>query len=232
MAPLRSTDMACSGPLSSITRVILLHGVWMAGITMQPLARRLRAQGFEPEVLGYRSIAESPRVAIDSLLGTLREGGPAHVVGHSMGGLVALHALRTDPQAPVGRVLCLGSPLCGSAAAERLSGFRLSNLYFGRSRRILVEGCTSWPQEVEVGMIAGSSPHGLGRFFGGFEGEHDGTVAVEETRSPALSDHLVVRTSHMGVLVSREVASQAARFLRDGRFRAQEAGPGPVSPQS
>src|SRR5690554_503549 len=204
---------------ASIPRVILLHGLWMAGVTMQPLARRLRAQGFEPEVLGYRSIAESPGVVIDALLEKLREDGPAHVVGHSMGGLVALHALRTDPQAQVGRVLCLGSPLCGSGAAEKLSGFRLSNLYFGRSRRILVEGCTTWPQGIEVGMIVGSSPHGLGRFFGRFEGEHDGTVAVEETRSPGLSDHLVVRASHMGMLLSREVAAQAVRFLRGGAFQ-------------
>jgi len=202
-----------------IPRVILLHGLWMAGVTMQPLARRMRAQGFEPEVLGYHSIAESPRAAIDALLGKLREGGPAHVVGHSMGGLVALHALRVDPQAPVGRVLCLGSPLCGSGAAEKLSGFRLSNLYFGHSRRILLEGCTTWPQGIEVGMIAGSSPHGLGRFFGRFEGEHDGTVAVEETRAPGLSDHLVVRNSHMGMLLAREVAAQAVRFLRGGAFQ-------------
>ena len=210
--------MSESSHAASIPRVILLHGLWMAGVTMQPLARRLRAQGFEPEVLGYHSIAENPRMAIDSLLANLREGGPAHVVGHSMGGLVALHALRAEPEAPVGRVLCLGSPLCGSGAAEKLSGFRLSNLYFGRSRRILVEGCTTWPQGIEVGMIAGSSPHGLGRFFGRFEGEHDGTVAVEETRSPQLSDHLVVRASHMGMLLSRDVAAQAVRFLRDGCF--------------
>ena len=201
-----------------LRRVILLHGLWMAGVTMRPLARRLRAEGLEPEILGYRTIRESPRAAMDALLERVRHGGAAHVVGHSMGGLVALHALRAEPDALVGRVLCLGSPLCGSGAAEKLSGFRLSNLYFGRSRRILVEGCTTWPQGIEVGMIAGSSPHGLGRFFGRFEGEHDGTVAVDETRAPGLADHLVVRTSHTGLLLSREVAAQAVRFLHNGRF--------------
>lgn len=203
---------------SGIRRVVLLHGIWMAGVTMRPLAQRLRSQGFEPEVLGYRSVAGAPQAAIDRLLACLGQGGPAHVVGHSLGGLVALHALAAQPPPQVGRVLCLGSPLCGSAAAGELAGFRMSGLYFGRSRKLLLEGCSSWPEGVQVGMIAGSAPYGLGRFFGRFEGEHDGTVAVAETRSPALADHLVLPTSHMGLLLSREVAAQAARFLREGRF--------------
>lgn len=202
----------------SIRRVILLHGLWMAGITMWPLARRLREEGFQPEILGYSTIRRSPRAAMGALLERLRAGGAAHVVGHSMGGLVTLHALRAEPDAPVGRVVCLGSPLCGSAAAGELAGFRLSGLYFGRSRKILLEGCDSWPERFEVGMIAGSAPYGLGRFFGRFQGEHDGTVAVAETRAPGLADHRVVRTSHMGLLLSREVAVQAIHFLRGGRF--------------
>jgi len=201
-----------------MSRVVLLHGLWMTGVTTWPLARRLRAQGFAPEVLGYHTIRESPRAAIDRLLERLRDGDPAHVVGHSMGGLIALHALRTDPQAPVGRVLCLGSPLCGSAAAAELSKRRGSQFYFGHSTDILLDGCTTWPQGVGVGMIAGSSPRGLGRYFGRFEGDHDGTVAVEETRAPGLADHVVVRTSHTGLLLSGEVAALAGRFLREGRF--------------
>ena len=203
---------------TEIRRVILLHGLWMAGVTMKPLARRLAREGFEPEILGYRSIGESPRAVMDRLQGRLRDGGAAHLVGHSLGGLVALHALRANPGAPAGRVLCLGSPLCGSAAAERLAGFRLSNLYFGPSRRVLLKGCTELPDGVEVGMIAGNSPRGLGQLFGRFEGEHDGTVAVAETRLPGLVDHLVLRTSHMGMLFSREVARQAGCFLATGRF--------------
>ena len=205
-------------PASAIRRVILLHGLWMVGATMWPLARRLRAQGFEPEIPGYRSISASPQVAIDALLGRLRAGGPAHVVGHSMGGLIALRALAAGPEIPVGRVLCLGSPLCGSAAAAGLSKRSLSRVYFGHSTGILLEGCATAPERVEVGMIAGSAPHGLGRLFGRFEGEHDGTVAVAETRAPWLAGHLVLRTSHMGMLLSREVAAQAGCFLREGRF--------------
>ena len=40
--------------------------------------------------------------------------GPVALVGHSLGGLVALEALRRQPDLPVSRVVCLGSPLRGS----------------------------------------------------------------------------------------------------------------------
>lgn|SRR5690606_20734932 len=204
--------------LPTIRRVVLLHGIWMAGVTMRPLAQRLRAQGFEPEVLGYRSVAAAPQAAIDRLLACLGQGGPAHVVGHSLGGLVALHALGAESPPPVGRVLCLGSPLCGSGAAAGLSKLPLSTLYFGRSAGILLDGCTRWPDRFEVGMIAGTSPRGMGQWFGHFQDAHDGTVAVSETHAPGLADHLVLPVSHIGLVLSREVARQAGRFLATGRF--------------
>jgi hypothetical protein len=62
-------------------------------------------------------------------------------------------------------------------------------------------------------------PHGLGALFAGFSGEHDGTVAVAETRLPGLTDHVVVAASHSGLLFSAAAAQQAIAFLRDGSFR-------------
>src|SRR5690606_37218642 len=215
---------AMSRPPPAIRRVVLLHGIWMAAVSMRPMAGRLRAQGFEPEVLGYRSVAATPQAAIDRLLAHGRRGGPAHVVGHSLGGLIAVQALCVDPHVPVARVLCLGSPLCGSGAAAGLARLPLSRLYFGHSAELLLNGCMTWPDRFEVGMIAGSSPHGMGQWFGRFQGEHDGTVAVAETRTPALADHLVLPVSHMVMVLSREVARQAGRFLATGRF--DRAAPG------
>ena len=49
-------------------------------------------------------------------------------------------------------------------------------------------------------------------------GPGDGTVAVEETRLPGLSDHALVATSHTGLIYSPVVGRMAARFLRQGRF--------------
>lgn len=201
-------------------RVILLHGIWMVGATMRWLAARLRGSGFAPEIFSYHSIVGGPAAALPKLAASLREAGPAHLVGHSLGGLLAVQALGAEAGTlPVGRVVCLGTPLCGSRAAKVLGRNPLTALYMGRSGAILRDGCAHWPPDREVGMVAGRVPHGLGALLAGFDGEHDGTVAVEETRTPGLTDHVLVDASHSGLLLSREAAEQVASFLRDGRFQ-------------
>ena len=67
-------------------------------------------------------------------------------------------------------------------------------------------------------MVAGNLQRGLGGAITRLPGPHDGTVAVEETRVPGLAAHVVVEASHSGLIFSREAASHAARFLREGRF--------------
>jgi hypothetical protein len=102
--------------------------------------------------------------------------------------------------------------------ADTLSRHALLALYLGRSAALLRAGCTTRPGPVEVGMVAGNRPRGLGAFVARFAGPHDGTVSVDETRVPWLSDHVVLDASHSGLLVSAEAARQAIAFLRHGRF--------------
>lgn len=200
-------------------RVVLLHGIWMAGVTMQWFGARLRADGFAPETFGYHSIVGGPDEAVPQLARQLRAGEEADIVAHSLGGLVALQALASEPDLPVRRVVCLGVPLCGSSAASRLAQWPVASLWLGRSAELLQRGCLAWPPRYEVGMVAGTLAHGLGGLLARFEDENDGTVSVEETRSPALADHVTVAASHSGLLFSSEAIAQAAVFLRDGRFR-------------
>ena len=201
------------------SRVVLLHGIWMAGVTMQWFGARLRATGFAPETFGYHSIVGGPDQAVPQLAAQLRAGGEADIVAHSLGGLVALQALAAEPDLPVRRVVCLGVPLCGSSAAAQLARWPVASLWLGRSAGILQDGCAQWPARFQVGMVAGCLPHGLGGLLAQFDGDNDGTVSVEETRSPQLADHVVVEASHSGLLFSAAAIAQAAGFLREGRFR-------------
>src|SRR3546814_3590817 len=73
-------------------RVVLLHGIWMVGATMQWVGARLRAAGFAAETFGYHSIVGGPDEAVPRLAEQLRGGGETDIVAHSLGGLVALQA--------------------------------------------------------------------------------------------------------------------------------------------
>jgi hypothetical protein len=86
----------------------------------------------------------------------------------------------------------------------------------------LVDDCDprTWGCGRDLGLIAGTRPAGLGRFFARFEEDCDGTVAVSETRLPGHTAHLALPVSHMGMLVSSRVARQTGAFLATGRFVA------------
>ncbi len=197
----------------TVRRVVLLHGLWMPRLSMHWLAARLREAGFEPETFGYASVATGPDPAIPRLVQRLREA-PTHVVAHSLGGLVTLTALEQYPDLPVVRVVCLGSPLCGSTAAQGLPG----RVWSAASAPLLRRGCAPWSGRAEVGLIAGNVPMGLGRYVGQFREDNDGTVTVAETRLSGLADHAVLPASHSGLLFSAQVARQTVEFLHRGRF--------------
>lgn len=204
-------------------RVILLHGLWMPGASMHWLSLQLREAGFAPEILAYRSVADGPDLAIAQLAARLQAEGEADIVAHSLGGLIALQALCENPALPVSRVVCLGSPLNGSGAAAGMLRWAPAATLLGRSAGLLREGVQAdgrrcWEGRAQVGVVAGCVPHGLGALFAGFEGDHDGTVAVAETRLDGIGDHVVIEASHMGMLFSAEAASQAIAFLHDGHF--------------
>ena len=197
--------------------VLLLHGLWMPGMAMHWLAGKLQAAGFDPEVFSYLSVADGPDRAVPRLIETIGER-EVDIVAHSLGGLIALQALADAPGLKVGRVVCLGSPLTGSGAAAGILHWPMAAALLGRSARLLREGFAACPGQAEIGVIAGRVPHGLGALFAGFGGDHDGTVAVDETRLAGVRDHVVVDASHSGLLFSAEAAGQAVAFLRDGAF--------------
>ncbi len=207
----------------STPRVLLLHGIWNARSWVAPLAWRLRAQGFKVDVFGYPSVFGGPDVALPALVQRLRESGPVNVVGHSLGGVMALEALRRAPDAQVPRLVCVGSPLCGSLAARNLALRPWTAPLLGRSAALLQSGCEPWKGPTEVGVVAGVRARGIGRLLARFDGDSDGTVSVAETRLEGLADHCTVSVSHTGLVFSAEAARRVGEFLREGRFQGAGA---------
>jgi pimeloyl-ACP methyl ester carboxylesterase len=203
--------------------VILLHGLWMRGFALLMLHRRLMEAGFRVHRFDYLSVATTQQRILGRLESHIQELGQeaqaVHLVGHSLGGLLALRACDEGTQLPPGRIVCLGSPLKGSAAARRFAGIgRGGEVLLGHNRELLEHGLERWSGPREVGVVAGRMPLGLGAVLGQFQGDSDGTVAVDETCLPGIADHCVVETNHTGLLFSVEAARQVTQFLHQGRF--------------
>lgn len=207
--------------------VVLIHGIWMTGLELRLLGRRLAGCGFEPHYFHYRSLMYPPDVNAVRLRGFIRGviGSPVHLVAHSLGGIVLLHLFDLFPDLPSGRVVLLGSPVNGSGVAMKVAGSQWLRPLLGKSlSHGLAGGVPCWPGGRDLGVIGGVRGRGVGRVLGGLQGDNDGTVALHETRLAGASDFCVQRVDHMGMVLSRPVAREVCAFLRQGRF-AQGTGP-------
>lgn len=207
--------------------IILVHGLWMSGFELGVLKHRLEADSqFRAVAFSYPSVTGSMSDHVKSLVEFARtqKTDELHFVGHSFGGLVVLKALQLTDDLPPGRAVLMGTPVQGSRAAQgvaRLLPFGKAILGATANAEILACTAREWSGRRDVGVIAGSMGMGLGRLFAELNTDHDGTVLVEETQLPGAKDHVVLSTSHTGMLFSAEVAEQAGHFLREGKFRRE-----------
>ena len=201
--------------------VMLVHGIWMTGLEMRQLVRRVHACGYDTVVFRYRSLLKPLVHNAARLADRVRQqdASTVHLVGHSLGGLVILQALQDHPDLIDGRVVLLGSPVNGSVIAERVQRYWFSRWLVGRSGRgaLLGDG-PRWQGQPPLGVIAGTHPVGIGRLLGGFNGDNDGTVALAETAIAGASSTMTVDKGHFGMLYSATVARAVCTFLRQGAF--------------
>ena len=197
--------------------VVLVHGLWMTGTEMRVLGGRLEESGFRVRYFRYRSRRGGLAQAADALREFVEatEGERAHLVGHSLGGVVIAKMLLEAPPSRTGRVAMLGSPMGGSAAARIMSRSRVGRwLVGGVIREGIVEREPKWPEGRELLVVAGDIPLGSGLLLG-IPKPHDGVIRVEETRVEGART-VTVRASHVGLLLSRKVAALLSGYFRDG----------------
>jgi len=201
--------------------VVIVHGIWMTGLELALLARRLHHCGYRTRLFRYRSLRRTLQQNAVCLVERLRreDAASVHLVGHSLGGLVILQALQMHPGLISGRVILLGSPVNGSGIARRLHARPWARWLIGRSGPgALLGGGPRWNGTQSLATIAGTRPIGVGRLLGGFDERNDGTVALSETRLDGAGAELSFPATHFGLLFSRQVARAICGFLRSGRF--------------
>ncbi len=201
--------------------VILAHGLWVPGLVMKPLAARLEASGMRCHTFDYMGRARPLEAHAERLARFARAVGPAHFVGHSLGGLVILHALGSDRGLEAGRVVLLGTPARGCLAGRRLAQHPFGRWFLGESSILWGEGRASrWERREPLGVVAGTVALGLGRLFGALPGPNDGVVTVEETTVAGMSERVALPLGHSQMLFSARAAALVDAFLKEGRFAA------------
>ncbi len=202
--------------------VVIIHGLWVHGLVMGWLGRRIAQEGFNTRTYSYPSVRLTLSENADRFARYCASlAAPrVHVVAHSMGGLVTLKMLERHRHVRCGRLILIGTPYTGSFAADRFARWPGGRTLLGRS-------IAEWLREIpplpanpdDTGIIAGTRGYGLGRLIArGMPQPHDGVVAVRETAVPGVTRRIVMKVGHTEMLLSRAVARQCCAFLRDGQF--------------
>jgi hypothetical protein len=202
--------------------IVLVHGLWsVAGVDLLKLRQRLTAAGYECHAFNYHVWGKPPaKIAVKLHQFIEKIDAPVvHIVAHSYGGIVTLHLFDQFPFAKQGRVVLMASPVNGSAVGKRLHTNPMTRWILGQSHVNGLSGeLPEWKGWQDIGVIAGNIPIGLGLVTGGPKLPHDGTVSVEEAQLKGATDSIVMPVSHLGMLMSSQVALQVVVFLRTGKF--------------
>ena len=201
--------------------VLLLHGAWMSPLVMAYLTHALRREGFAAQALGYRTMRDPLEAHLSRLANQIAniEAPRVHLVGHSLGGVIVLRYLQRVADPRVLRAVLLGSPVAGFRAAAGFAGRIGGELMMGQSLAVWREPVdVSVDSRFEIGAIAGTRALGLGAVVTHLPKPNDGVVCLDETKFPALRDHVALPLGHTMMLVSSRVARQTTAFLRTGAF--------------
>jgi pimeloyl-ACP methyl ester carboxylesterase len=218
--------------------VLFFHGLWMTGAESLLLQRRLVEGGWKFRAFPYSSMREpldvvARRGARFARMLAQRTRAPVHLMGHSLGGLVVYRMFEAGLLRPdrfsgdFCRVLLLGSPLQGSQTGRELHRRGATRLLLGETGSDELtrphrrgDERRRWTFSAQLGVIAGSSPYGLGRVLSRLPEPNDGTVSLQETEIEGAADRCIIPTNHTGLLASPEAARQVSAFLATGHFEA------------
>lgn len=211
--------------------VVLLHGLGRRATMMVRIELALEATGFESLTLGYDSTTdEIPTIAerLADLIHGQCANRPLHVVTHSLGGIVFRHM--KDERLDWRRAVLVAPPNGGSAVAAALSDNPIFQALAGPAGGALAGAngvdASAWPYPpCPFGVIAGTRRRSLANPTSWIShrifpkgAEHDGTVAVDETKLDGMAAFATVDASHTMIMDDDRVHALVIKFLKDGVF--------------
>ncbi|MDK9793333.1 alpha/beta fold hydrolase [Vibrio sp. D431a] len=201
-------------------KIIILHGLYMHGVVMQPLAMRLQKLGFETEIISYNSLCIDLDLIYAKIDQSLSNDKVNVLVGHSLGGVLSVMyaELRNLPESKLSHIVTLGSPLAGASIAERIVELGIGSI-LGSSYDVgLKVSPRRWNSKTRLGSISGSLPLGLRGVLIRDREASDGTITIDETIIDGLHDHIVLNSSHTSLVYAKTTATQIYNFISENRF--------------
>jgi pimeloyl-ACP methyl ester carboxylesterase len=206
------------------TVIVFAHGAIVNGHEMVLLRGRMKRLGYGVRQFRWGSIAVSLEKNLERFAHFLAhtEADTVHVVGHSMGGVLARLLFERAPDPRPGRIVAIGSPLTDCWVARKFGALHpwLPWLASRAGRDYLAREIDPiWRGSRDFGALAGTYPLGVGTIFRDLPTPSDGVVLLEETKLGGLSDHATYRLNHFGLLLSKRCAAAVAQFLESGNFQ-------------
>ncbi|TNZ37229.1 cobinamide adenolsyltransferase [Vibrio parahaemolyticus] len=202
-------------------KIIILHGLYMHGLVMQPLSQKLRKLGYETQVLSYNTVAIDESSLFDSIDHSLNPLTANVLVGHSLGGLMIKRYLanRKPTTSLISHVVAIGSPLKGASIVGRIQDLGLGAILGNSPHHGLNKHHDAWAFPQKLGSIAGTVPIGAHPLLIRNDNTmSDGTVTVEETRLDGMQDHIEVKQTHTSLIYNTFVPQQIDHFIRTDYF--------------
>ncbi|HGS5725683.1 cobinamide adenolsyltransferase [Vibrio parahaemolyticus] len=203
-------------------KIIILHGLYMHGLVMQPLSQKLRKLGYETQVISYNTVAIDESSLFDSIDHSLNPLTANVLVGHSLGGLMVKRYLanRKPTTSLISHVVAIGSPLKGASIVGRIQDLGLGAILGNSPHHGLNKHDDAWAFPQKLGSIAGTVPIGARSLLIRNDNTmSDGTVTVEETRLDGMQDHIEVKQTHTSLIYNTFVPQQIDHFIRTDYFR-------------
>ena len=205
-------------PAPTQPAVIVLHGLGRSRKSMSGMAQSLADAGFTPIRLDYPSTRRALETHVEQVVEVIAhlEVERISFVTHSLGGIIARGVLaHPGLEAKVDRIVMCAPPSQGASLARVLKT-RVPSVFgavMGPTGAQLAAGIEYPAPHVPFMVIAGSrGPKGLNPWI---EGDDDGIVAVEETKLPSMTEHVIVDSIHTFVMDHPQAREAATRFMKE-----------------
>lgn len=205
--------------ISDKPTVILIHGYANTQAVMQPLYDNLINDENIGNVFNIRYASmflnlDQVTLNISDIISSIE--GPIYIIGHSLGGLVAMKTYeQMRNKKNIERMILVASPVNGSLSAKKMLRFPGFEKIAGPIIHDLIKG-VKIPEIPSLGIISGYC-NGIGK-SAILKDINDGIVSIKETIPAVAHQSILLNYAHTPIIKAARTIHECNHFLNNGYF--------------